>query len=92
MFTETKNEYKLIQNTMKNTNTNKQIIDTLRENDSHIRIPLAEFSLLYRCFLTLDGLIEYSGKDKETFEFMVDAKIKTGTKLCKEYLANYERN
>ena len=44
MFTETKNEYKLIQNTMKNTNTNKQIIDTLRENDSHIRIPLAEFS------------------------------------------------
>ncbi len=77
---------------MKNINTNKQIIDTLRDNDAHIRIPLEEFSLLYRCFLTLDGIIEYSEKDKETFQFMIDAKLKTGTKLVKEYLANYERN
>lgn len=77
---------------MKNINTKKQIIDTLTENDTHIRIPLEEFSLLYRCFLTLDGIIEYSEKDKETFQFMIDAKLKTGTKLVKEYLANYERN
>ena len=75
-----------------NANTKKQIIDTLTENDAHIRIPLEEFSLLYRCFLTLDGIIEYSEKDKETFQFMIDAKLKTGTKLVKEYLANYERN
>lgn len=75
-----------------NANTKKQIIDTLTENDAHIRIPLEEFSLLYRCFLTLDGIIEYSGEDKKTFEFMVEAKIKTGKELIKEYLANYERN
>ena len=57
-----------------------------------IRIPLSEFSLLYRCFITLDGIIEYSEKDKEVFDFMIESKMKTGIDLCKEYKANYEKN